>query len=457
MSSFKDWRVLSTGILILRAIWRPVIIVALGVVAMWDRPVSVRLGVIILVTVCLFDWGYCIYFYVSDSLERWNRERRLASAMFNAGYKTKKISLAISFTRLAKEAFARAVLVVPVEPHKFSGPLLFPVDVHRWRLTPQGLMMTFRMPTGLTTENFEAKIRSLQIFFGHQPIEIRFYDGNPALVNVLFVLRDGSVRAELNSEAGNYLSHLSPGRLVISSPHRYPEYRINRPDHVSDASIIHTLRTILQLGTCPWGFWRIYQSGAVAGATDPRTFGDREVANDRSPEELLHWLHDETLRRRDYLKRWGVEHLAELPNYARPDPHLLVIDDIATLLSPSAPEDLDVEDGLRRAAACRAYLDHLGRNPQLDIHVIVGSEALDDYDSQNVSLRETLLVLGMGSSSFSTSDSNHGQVLTGDGSLDHLRRFAALCGRLWILLCLPIMVPRAMKKARNDDPSPKRK
>lgn len=431
--------------------------VALGVVAMWGRPVSVRLGVIILVTVCLFDWGYCIYFHVSDSLERWNCERRLASAMFNAGYKTKKISLAISFTRLAKEAFARAVLVVPVEPHKFSGPLLFPVDVHRWRLTPQGLMMTFRMPSGLTTENFEAKIRSLQIFFGHQPIEIRPYDGNPALVNVLFVLRDGSVRAELNSEAGNYLSYLSPGRLVISSPHRYPEYRINRPDHVSDASLIQALRISVLSDTRPWGFWRIDQSGAVVGGTGHGTMGERVVANHRSPEVVLHWFHDEMLKRQGYLKHFGVDQFTDLPYYAGLDPHLLVIDDIEALLSPSAPEDLDVEDGLRRAAACQAYLDDLGRNPQLDIHVIVGSEALDDYDSQNVSLRETLLVLGIGSSSFSTSDSNHRQVLAGDGNLNHLRRFAALCGRLWILLCLPIMVPRAMKKARNDDPSPKRK
>jgi hypothetical protein len=320
-------------------------------------------------------------------------------------------------------------------------------------------MMTFRMPSGLTIEDFEAKLRSLQVWWGHRPIEIRPYNGDPALVNVLFVLRDRSVRAAMNSRVDNYLSQLTPSRYVILNSRRYPEYRINRSFYASEASVARALRTSLESDTRPWAYCRIYKSGAVVGETDPRSFGERVVVNDRSPEELLHWLHGEMLLRLDYLQRCGVECLNELPYYARLDPHLLVIDDIKTLLRPSVPEDLDVEDGLRRVAACQAFLHDIGRNPQVDIHVIVGTEVpfFGVGQNQNVSLFETLLVLGIDSPRYPTPDPDPGQALTGGGSHEYLRQFAALCGRLWIQLCLPIMVPRAMKEARSDGASAKRK
>lgn len=383
-------------------------------------------------------------------------ERKLAAAMVEDGYLLGEIARTIASVRLIPKTPLLAGRTEFVGPDKLSERIS-PIDARRLKLTRQGAMLTFWMPSGLTIESLEGSIRSLQVWAGHRPLEIRSHFGYPALVSVLFVLRDCSARTALNSRVGNFLSNLAASDFVIFSPQRYPQYRISGPDDAKKGSVVEAMRTSLQFDTRPWGFWRVYKSGAVWGETGRRTFGTRVVANDRLPEKLLHWLHDEMLQRLDYLKHYGAEQLAELPNYASLDPHLLVIEDINALLDPSALEDLDVEESLMCVATRRAILEDLGRNPQVDIHVIVGKEAPYFDDSQNISLRETLLVLGIGSSRYSTSVSNPRKALTSDSCLDRLRRFVTPWRQFFAQFCLPIMVPRAMKEVRNDDASPNQK
>jgi len=327
-------------------------------------------------------------------------ELKLATAMAEVGHQQMEVVRAITWMQLVPRALTDAGLVgfnIHGEPSPSIGD-------YQWRLTDQGPMLTFPVPAGATIESFEEKIELLQTVFDHCLIEVQGYAGTPLPVNLLFVLRDRTMRNDVLSVQTLDPGNFTRGESVILNPGRSVQLRICGTANLSTEAIVDELLTNLQLDERHWEISVIDLTSSWLRVLRHRSSGGVALIGDlQSAEDVIdNFIHEMF----DRLKLVD-QHSGAIPEHLRRRPCLLLINDYEALLNLAGGNRIEAQLDETRAKNFEQRIFNLGRSEHLAMHVILGSPS-SQMRELDISVQEALLVLGVDSVTSSASESAWG-------------------------------------------------
>lgn len=161
------------------------IILAFSILLMRHSNHFVRLGAFTLGVGATLDWATYNYTYnVAYPLDRWARDREMATDLLERGFRPDDAVRGISIERLAVKAFDDTHLVAL----NIHGVEVLPRLIRLALRDPRGPTFEVIMPTGLTLKSFEDQRAKLENGFGCQ-IEVTSIDCSD-FIRIQFCLRD---------------------------------------------------------------------------------------------------------------------------------------------------------------------------------------------------------------------------------------------------------------------------